>query len=240
MKMKKKLLLLALAALLGATCAFAQDWAGFEKYAADNAALQQAAASRPRAVLLGDSITRGWYKHRASFFTDHGYIGRGISGQVSMQMLVRFSQDVVALRPEVVVINAGTNDVAENQGPYDEDRTFDTIVAMVRLAQANGIKPVMTSVLPAAGFRWNGKITDAPAKIAALNARLKAFAAAEKLIYVDYYTPLLAADGSSLDERYSKDGVHPLPDGFAVMEPLVVKAIEQARSSRRYGRLRRR
>ena len=233
-------LLFTLAALLGlALPAVAQALACLETYAADNAAWLASDAPRPRAVFLGDSITRGWYKHRESFFTDHQYIGRGISGQVSTQMLVRFSQDVLPFHPEVVVINAGTNDVAENQGPYDEDRTFDTIVAIVRLAQANGIKPVMTSVLPAAGFRWNRKVTDAPEKIASLNARLKAFAAAEKLLYVDYHTALLAGDGRSLDAGYSNDGVHPLPEGYAVMEPLVVEAIERAHASRRYGRLRR-
>ena len=240
-KMKKRILFLALAALLGlAMPAVAQDWGGFAKYAEENAALLAAGAPRPRAVLIGDSITRGWYKHRESFFTDHGYVGRGISGQVSLQMLVRFSQDVLALRPEIVVINAGTNDVAENQGTYDEDRTFDSIVAMVRLAQADGIKPILTSVLPATGFRWNRNVTDAAEKIVSLNARLRDFAAAEKLLYVDYFSALVSTDGFSPAAAFFRDGVHPLPEGYEVMEPLVVKAIEQAHSSRRYGRLRRR
>ena len=134
-------------------------------------------AAQPRVVLMGDSITEIWPNNRPSFFDGTGIVGRGISGQVSAQMLLRFRKDVIDLHPDVVVINAGTNDVAENQGPYNEDFTFGNIVSMTELAKANGISVVLTSVLPAAAFRWRPAITDAADKIAALNARIRAYAA---------------------------------------------------------------
>ena len=207
----------------------AQDWGGLRRYAAANAALEAPAEGQPRVVLMGDSITEIWPDNRPSFFDGTGYVGRGISGQVSAQMLVRFRQDVIDLHPAVVVINAGTNDVAENQGPYDEAFTLGTIISMTELARTNGIAVVLTSVLPAAGFRWRPAITDAADKIAALNARIRAYAAEQGIPYVDYYASMVVDDPSrALDPAYSKDGVHPVSAGFAVMEPLVVEAIAEA------------
>lgn len=215
--------------LLSCFGAGAQDWAGLQRFAAANAALSAPAAGQPRVVLMGDSITEEWLRLRPDFFADNGYVGRGISGQVSAQMLVRFRQDVIALHPAAVVINAGTNDVAENQGPYDEDATFGNIVSMVELAQANGIAVVMTTVLPAASFSWRPALTDAADKIAALNVRLKEYAAAQGIPFVDYYAPMVVSDATrALNPAYSKDGVHPLPDGYQVMEPLVKAAVGQA------------
>ena len=216
--------LLALSPMAGA-----QDWGGLQRFAAANAELAEPAGGQLRVVLMGDSITEEWLRLRPDFFADNGYVGRGISGQVSAQMLVRFRQDVIDLKPAAVVINAGTNDVAENQGPYNEDFTFGNIVSMTELAQANGIAVVLTSVLPAAGFRWRPAITDAADKIAALNARIKAYAAEKGIPYVDYYSPMVVSDSTrALNPAYSKDGVHPVPDGYAVMEPLVVEAIGAA------------
>lgn len=184
---------------------------------------------QPCVVLMGDSITEEWLRLRPDFFTSNGYVGRGISGQVSAQMLLRFRKDVIDLHPALVVINAGTNDVAENQGPYDEAYTLGNIISMTELARANGISVVLTSVLPAAAFRWRPSITDAADKIAALNARIKAYAASQGIPYVDYYSPMVVPDATrALDPAYSKDGVHPLPAGYEVMEPLVVKAIGDA------------
>ena len=216
--------------LISATCfSYAQDWGGLQRFAAANAALAEPAAGQPRVVLMGDSITEEWLRLRPDFFSSNGYVGRGISGQVSAQMLVRFRQDVIDLKPAVVVINAGTNDVAENQGPYSEDFAFGNIVSMTELAQANGIAVVLTSVLPAAAFRWRPAITDAADKIAALNVRIKAYAAANGIPYVDYYTPMVVSDPSrALNPAYSNDGVHPVPAGYEVMEPLVMEAIATA------------
>lgn len=202
-----------------------KDFANLKHYAADNRALQEQGAVKGRVVFLGNSITAGWVRADAPFFEENGYVGRGISGQTSYQFLLRFREDVIKLKPEAVVINAGTNDVAENTGPYVEEYTFGNIVSMVELARANGIKVVLTSVLPAAAFSWNKAITDAPQKIAALNKRIAAYAAAQGLSYVDYYHALLADDGQSLDAVYTKDGVHPTLEGYRVMEPLVKKVL---------------
>lgn len=222
-------LFVAVVLSLGATTAVAQDWGGLQRFAAANAQLAAAVEGQPRVVLMGDSITEIWPDRHPSFFEETGYIGRGISGQVSAQMLVRFRQDVIDLKPDVVVINAGTNDVAENQGPFNEDFTLGNIISMTELAQANGIAVVLTSVLPAAAFRWRPAITDAADKIAALNKRIRAYAAANGIPYVDYYASLVVADPSrALNPDYSNDGVHPVTAGYVVMEPLVVAAVDEA------------
>lgn len=222
-------LLVAVCLIWAVAPGHAQDWGGLQRFAAANAELAPASAEQPRVILLGDSITEGWPSKHPAFFEETGYIGRGISGQVSAQMLVRFRQDVIDLHPAVVVINAGTNDVAENQGPYDEDFTLGNIVSMTELAQANGIAVVLTSVLPAAAFRWRPAITDAADKIAALNARIKAYAAKQGIPYVDYYSALVVDDSSrALNPDYSKDGVHPQQPGYEVMEPLVKQGVSEA------------
>lgn len=204
-----------------------KDFANLKRYAGDNRILQKQGAVKGRVVFMGNSITEGWVRTDAAFFEENGYVGRGISGQTSSQFLLRFREDVVKLEPEVVVINAGTNDVAENTGPYVEEYTFGNIVSMAELARANGIKVVLTSVLPAASFGWNKAVTDAPQKIASLNGRIAAYAAEQGFPYVDYYHALLAADGHSLDKAYSKDGVHPTLEGYRVMEPLVRKVVTE-------------
>lgn len=209
--------------------AFAQDWGGRKVFAAANAELTQPAAGLPLVVLMGDSITEIWPERHPSFFDGTGYVGRGISGQVSAQMLVRFRQDVIDLHPAVVVINAGTNDVAENQGPFDEAFTLGNIISMTELARANGIAVVLTSVLPAARFSWRPALTDAADKIAALNVRIKAYAEEQGIPYVDYYSSMVVPDASrALNPAYSKDGVHPVAEGYAVMEPLLAEAVQEA------------
>ena len=135
-----------------------------------------------------------------------------------------------------MVINAGTNDIAENQGPYDEDRTLGNIISMVQLARANGIKVILSSVLPAARFGWRPSVTDGADKIASLNARIKAYAQREKLLYVDYYSAMVSGPERALNPAYTRDGVHPTPAGYDVMEPLVKAAVDQALRSRRYCR----
>ena len=204
----------------------AQDWGGLQRFAAANAALAAPADGQPRVVLMGDSITEIWPDRHPVFFEETGYIGRGISGQVSAQMLVRFRQDVIDLKPNVVVINAGTNDVAENQGPYDEDFTIGNIISMTELARANDIAVVLTSVLPAAAFRWRPAISDAADKIASLNTRIRTYAAEQGIPYVDYYSALVVDDSSrALNPAYSNDGVHPVAAGYVVMEPLLLQAV---------------
>lgn len=203
-----------------------KDWANLERYAQSNRTVMTLPQEQRRAVLLGNSITDNWARMRPQFFTDNGYVGRGIGGQTSYQFLVRFREDVINLHPQVVVINAGTNDVAENTGPYDEDRTMGNIISMAELAKANGIKVILSSVLPAAAFGWNKSVADAPAKIASLNRRIASYAKEHGLTYVDYFSALVAADGKSLRDDYGRDGVHPTDAGYEVMEPLVKQAIE--------------
>ena len=182
-------------------------------------------AAQPRAALMGDSITELWLDLHPGFFKANNLLGCGISGQVSGQMLERFQKDVVDRHPAIAVINAGTNDIAENQGAYDEDVTFSNIISMVDMARRNGIKPVLSSVLPAAAFRWRPSVTDAPEKIASLNARLQAWALENVVPYVNYYAAMVTL-GRSMDPGYSNDGVHPTSDGYDVMEPILLRTLE--------------
>lgn len=198
-----------------------QDWANFARYEKDNAQLMAQPANPERVVFMGNSITDYWPVKHPAFFADNGYVGRGISGQTSYKFLSRFREDVINLQPKIVVINVATNDIAENSHPYDPERTFGNIMSMVELAQANGIKVVLTTTLPAGSFGWNPSITDAPEKIEALNKRLKAYADEHGIPFADYYSRLLAPDGRSLDKRYSEDGVHPNSAGYEVMEEVI-------------------
>lgn len=202
-----------------------RDWANLNRYEKENIELQQQENNGKRVVFMGNSITEGWVNIHPDFFKNNGYIGRGISGQTSYQFLVRFREDVINLSPAVVVINAATNDVAENTGAYNENRTFGNIVSMVELAQANNIKVILTTTLPAAAFGWNKSITDAPQKIAALNARLQQYAKKNRIPFVDYYSEMVVGENKALNPQYTKDGVHPTAEGYDVMEVLVQKAI---------------
>ena len=205
-----------------------QDWGGLNRYAQANQELPAPGKKEKRVVFLGNSITEGWANLRPDFFTTNGYIGRGIGGQTSYQYLVRFREDVINLQPKLVVINAGTNDVAENTGPYNEDYTFGNILSMVELAQAHGIKVILTSTLPAAAFAWNPRIKDAADKIAALNARVREYAEEHHIPYVDYYQAMVYGENKALNPAYSNDGVHPTEEGYKVMEALIKPAIEKA------------
>lgn len=216
--------LLAFASVVHAS-AQKHDFADWQRYAADNAALGAPVKGVCRVVMMGNSITEGWAKMRPAFFKKHHLIGRGISGQTTYQFLLRFREDVIRLKPNIVVINGGTNDIAENTGAYDEDLTFGNIITMAELARYHGIKVILTSCLPAAGFKWRPAITDAMHKIKRLNTRIKAYAKANNIIYVDYFKPLLSPDGKGMNPAYGKDtpAVHPNDAGYAIMEKLLEK-----------------
>ena len=203
-----------------------KDWGNLQRYAQQNAEVRQLPQEQRSVVFMGNSITENWARMRPQFFSSNGYVGRGISGQTSYQFVVRFRQDVIDLQPQVVVINVATNDVAENTGPYDEDRTMGNIMTMVELAQAHGIKVILTSTLPAAKFGWRPQITDAAEKIARLNKRIEAYANEKDITYVDYYAKMVKGEQRALNPAYSKDGVHPTVAGYEVMEPMIKKAIE--------------
>lgn len=204
------------------------QFANFKRYEQANKELPAPAKKEKRVVFMGNSITEGWVKIHPEFFKENGYVGRGISGQTSYQFLLRFREDVINLKPKLVIINAGTNDAAENTGPFDLDITFGNIASMAELAKANGIKVILTSVLPSSGFRWNKKVTDAADRIEALNAKIKAYAKENKIPYVDYYTPMVSGAERALNPAYSNDGVHPTLEGYLVMEALIKPAIEKA------------
>ena len=205
-----------------------RDWANFKRYAEANKELPAPGENEKRVVFMGNSITEGWVRSSPGFFEENSYVGRGISGQTSYQFVVRFREDVIKLQPRLVVINAGTNDAAENTGPFDADITMGNIVSMVELAKANNIKVILTSVLPASGFGWNKDITDAADRIALLNEKIEAYAKANAIPYVDYYKEMVSGPERSLNPAYTRDGVHPTKEGYAVMEALIKPAIEKA------------
>ncbi|WP_447897191.1 SGNH/GDSL hydrolase family protein [Stenotrophomonas sepilia] len=203
------------------------DWPQLQHYRDANARLPAAVLGQPRVVFFGDSITEGWGREgSASFFPGKGWLNRGISGQTTAQMLVRFPQDVLALKPQVVVILAGTNDIAGNTGPSTQAMIEDNLHAMVDLARAHGIAVVLASVLPVSDYPWLPGTAPAP-KVRALNAALKRYADAKQLVYLDYYTPMTNAAGG-LDPQLAEDGVHPTAKGYAVMAPLAEAAIRRA------------
>ena len=202
------------------------DWASLRKYAADNKALGDPVPGEQRVVFMGNSITEAWRTIDSCFFANKSYICRGIGGQTSPQMLVRFRQDVIALKPSVVVILSGTNDIAGNTGPMTLEETLGNIVSMAELAKANGIRVVLSSVLPAYDFPWRPGLQPA-GKILALNAIVKSFCTASNTVYVDYYSAMVD-ERMGLDKKYADDGVHPTIAGYRIMEPLVEEAIAEA------------
>jgi lysophospholipase L1-like esterase len=200
------------------------DFPWLARFKDDNAKLGPPAAGETRVVFMGDSITEAWHVNES--FPGKPYINRGISGQTTPQMVLRFRQDVIALKPKVVVILAGTNDIAGNTGPETLQQIEDNLASMADLAQANGIRVVLCSILPAFDYPWQPGLTPAP-KIDEVNTWLKAYAADHGYTYVDYHSALKdARDG--LPANLSKDGVHPLPTGYAVMAPLAQAGIDKA------------
>ncbi|MHB8540086.1 MAG: SGNH/GDSL hydrolase family protein [Candidatus Acidiferrales bacterium] len=203
------------------------DWPNLAKYRTADAALPPPATSEKRVVFMGDSITEIWSSVDPGFFTAHpSYVDRGISGQTTPQMLIRFRQDVIALRPAVVVILAGTNDIAENTGPTTLGAIEGDLESMAELARASGIRVVLSSVLPVLDYPWHPGLQPAP-KIAALNSWMKDYCAKEGCVYLDYFSAMTDAS-KGLPTALSGDGVHPNQAGFAIMDPLAEKAIAQA------------
>jgi lysophospholipase L1-like esterase len=200
------------------------DFGWLAKFKEADLALGPPAAGEKRVVFMGDSITEGW--KIAESFPGKPYINRGISGQTTPQMLVRFRQDVIELMPSAVVILAGINDIAGNTGPETLEQIEDNLASMAELAAANHIRVVLCSVTPAFDFTWSPGKAPAP-KVVALNAWIKAYAAEKGYVYVDYYSAM-KDDRGGLPAALSRDGVHPLPAGYAIMTPLVEAGIEKA------------
>jgi len=200
------------------------DFGWLARFKDEDLKLGLPAAGEDRVVFMGDSITEGWHLDKS--FPGKPYVNRGISGQTTAQMVLRFHQDVIALKPKVVVILAGINDMAENTGPMTLEQTEDNLAAMTEMAAANGIKVVMCSVLPATHFSWHPGLEPA-SEVAAANVWMKAYADQKGFVYVDFYSAM-KDDMGGLPPNLSRDGVHPLPAGHAIMDPLAEAGIEKA------------
>jgi lysophospholipase L1-like esterase len=204
-----------------------QDWPNLKRYREANSTVTAPAAGEDRVVFMGDSITDGWGKRYGKFFPGKPYINRGISGQTTPQMLIRFRPDVIALKPKVVVILAGTNDISGNTGPSTLEMIEDNLASMVDLAQKNNIKVVLSSVMPVCDYIQNQTKRRPNEQIIALNQWIKGYAAGHNVIYLDYYTPMLD-DKGVLKQSITFDGLHPNSEGYDIMMPLAQKAIDQA------------
>ena len=203
------------------------DWAFRGRYAEANRLLPAPAEGVQRVVFLGNSIMEGWAAIQPEYFSKHNFVGRGIGGQTSPQTLVRFRQDVLNLRPAAVLVNIGTNDIAENTGSYDPDFTMGNIISICELAKANQVKVVLSSVLPASSFYWRKEVQGAPEKILALNERIKAYAKEQNLVYCDFHSAL-KNDENGMDPAMAEDGVHPSIEAYGIMAVLANEAIIQA------------
>lgn len=197
-----------------------------DRYAEANAALPAPAKGEKRVVFIGNSITDGWPNAHPDFFKSNNYVGRGISGQTSPQLLSRFRQDVINLKPVAVLINIGTNDVAQNTGPYSEEFTLGNIMSMAELADANGIKVILSSVTPAGEYPWRKEIKDVPQKIMSLNAKIKAYAKEKGFSYIDYFS-VMCDENNALKSNLGTDGVHPNEEGYKIMEATAKKVIDK-------------
>ena len=224
-----KLKLLILGVFLISVCSMeelnAQDWPNLKEFRSDNEIIGLPNKGEDRVVFIGNSITIGWLRKMPEFFEGKSYINRGISGQTTPQMLVRFRQDVVALKPKAVVILAGTNDIAGNTGPSTIEMIADNIFSMSEIAVSNNIKVVISSVLPVYDYPWKPGLKPAK-KIVSLNKILKKYAKKNGHVYLDYFKKM-ADNKNGLQQDLGADGVHPNKAGYAIMAPLAEKAIKK-------------
>ncbi len=200
------------------------DFGGLKRFQEADAMLAAPKPGEDRVVFMGDSITQGWKLDES--FPGKAYINRGIGGQTTPQMVVRFRQDVIDLKPAAVVILAGTNDIAGNTGPMTLEQTEGNIASMAELARSNGIRVVLCSITPAFDYSWSPGLTPAP-KIDQINEWMKKYAADHDFVYVDFHSAM-KDDRDGLPPTLSRDGVHPLPAGYAIMAPLAEAGIEKA------------
>ncbi|MGB0366984.1 MAG: GDSL-type esterase/lipase family protein [Flavobacteriaceae bacterium] len=201
----------------------AQDWPQLSYYKEANKALKTS-RNTVEAVFFGDSITEGWQQFNPTFFDSNNFVGRGIGGQTTPQLLLRFRQDVLSLRPKKVILLAGINDIAENTGPISLETIMENIKGMTEMAKANDVKMVLCALLPANSFPWRPSIIPTN-KVVALNQLIKTYAQEHNLIYVDYYTPMVD-DKLGLKSTLGYDTVHPNKAGYALMEEVLLKSLQ--------------
>lgn len=204
----------------------AQDWPNLDRFRKANVELGAPKSGEQRVVFMGNSITEGWLQIHPEFFSGKPYINRGIGGQTTPQMLLRFRQDVINLNPAVVVILAGINDIAGNTGPSTVEMIEHNIISMIELAKTNNIKVVLCSVLPAAEFVWRPEKKPA-LMVIELNEKLQVYAKESKVVYVDYFSAMVN-DRNGLKREFGEDGVHPNKTGYLIMEPILEKGIAEA------------
>lgn len=221
MQMRRYLLLILTCILLFQQAHAQDDWANIGRYAQANSEM----TVQPKAVFMGDSITQCWYDADPSFFNDNNFACRGISGQTTSHMLVRMRKDVVDLHPKYVVILAGTNDIAKNNGFIEVDDIYGNIVSMCEIAKANKVKPVICSVLPVKQYKWRPEVTDCAERIIRLNAMLEDYAKASRCIYVDFHS-VMKDDENGLPQKWSYDGVHLNGDGYDVIEKIILDTLK--------------
>jgi lysophospholipase L1-like esterase len=228
MKLRLAAFLLLFAGFASAQQDNQQDWAQLGRFHDDDVK-QVASGQKPDLVFMGDSITEGWLAKRPGVFTAQR-ISRGISGQTTPQMLIRFREDVIALHPKVVHIMAGTNDIAGNTGPTPPEVTEANIMSMTELAHANGIKVILASIPPAEGFPWKPglAVTD---KIVVLNDWIRSYAAGHGAVYADYWSAMQDGRGG-MKPGLAYDGVHPTEQGYDVMLPVLEAALKKASAAR--------
>ena len=219
--MRKYLLLIAFwtISVIGFAQDVPKDWAKFYRYSEAN----ENVTKRPKAIFMGDSITDNWAKKDGDFFNDNNFVGRGISGQVTSQMLVRFRKDVIELSPKYVVILAGTNDIAMNNGLISHENILGNIISMCELAKCHKIKPILCSVLPADRYSWRKELKPAE-EIIRLNQMIKEYAKSVKIPYVDYHSALVNENGG-LPIEYAADGVHPNLECYKIMEEIILQQL---------------
>ena len=202
------------------------DWANLARYKDDNLKVGLPKKDERRVVFMGDSITEEWSNLYPEYFTEKGYINRGIGGQTTPQMLIRFKPDVVDLKPEIVVILAGTNDIAGNTGPSNAKMITDNIFSMAEIAKAYKMKVVLSSILPVYEYDWAREIKDPPSTIRAVNDALNQYASDHGLIYIDYFSSM-SDERQGLNSDYTSDGVHPNENGYILMSSLAEEVLSE-------------
>ena len=209
--------------LLKPSFAYSQDWPELGKYSEDNKRYTNLYDNEDRVVFMGNSITQNWKTTLQEFFEGKSYINRGISGQTTPQMLIRFRPDVIDLKPKVVIILAGINDIAENTGPSSVKMISDNIISMAELAKVNGIDVIISSILPAKDISWRPRVNP-QLKISAVNKIIEEYAKEHGMIYLDYYSSMVDKN-NGLKTNYGSDSVHPNKKGYKIMSVLAEKAI---------------
>ena len=200
------------------------DWANLEKYKGANQELKKSNSGKDRIVFIGDSITEGWSDFSPEFFQQNNFVNRGISGQTTSQMLIRLKPDAVHLDPKMIVINGGTNDIAGNTGPSTPEMIIDNLCSMAEIAIKNNIDVALTTILPVYKYPGNDEVADPPKIISFINSALEEYCKKNSLIYVDYYSSMV--DGKKgLKSEYGNDGVHPIKEGYEVMEKAIKNVI---------------